>query len=183
MNLSSLNPVARILAVSVLLAFQPCLAADESRPIVDVRFDAAYRQIESSDGDDWAPTWSRDDVLYTGNDDGTNFGGIPTNAIAFGTLVGNDPYKQKGISVMYSRGFYPRGPETKVKTFNTGRLDWYTPIVGRRFQRATGFLYATGLTAKSEGDLDPTLYVLNYIPITLSTWPLDHQDPDFVGGR
>lgn len=118
MNLSSLSPVVRILAVSVLLTFQPCLAADESKPIVDVRFDAAYRQIESSDRDEWAPTWGRDDVLYTGNDDGTNFGGIPTNVIAFGELIGNDPYNK-----------------------------------------------------------------LNYIPITLSTRPLDHRTLISSGGR
>src|ERR1700689_4864902 len=37
-------------------------AGAESKAMVDVRFDAPYRQIDSSMGDEWAPTWGRDDV-------------------------------------------------------------------------------------------------------------------------
>lgn len=119
MSLALLNQVARILAVIILVDLRPCIAADESKPIVDVRFDAPYQQIESSDGDEWAPTWGRDDILYTGNDDGSSFNGIstngtPTNAMAFGKLVGNDPYELKGISLNAMRDFSesPRpGPE------------------------------------------------------------------------
>src|ERR1700728_905269 len=76
-----------------------CEAAEASKPIVDVRFDAPYHQIDNSRGDEWAPTWGRDDVLYTGADDGTSFGGIPINLITFGKLVGNDPYDLKGVTV------------------------------------------------------------------------------------
>lgn len=81
------------------IAFQPCQAKDESKPIVDVRFDAPYQQIASSMGDEWAPTWGRDDVLYTGDDDGTSFGGIEGNSIAFGRLEGADPYSLIGITI------------------------------------------------------------------------------------
>jgi len=52
------------------------LAREDSMPIVDIRFDRSYRQIASSVGDEWPPIWGRDDVLSTGNDDGTSFGGI-----------------------------------------------------------------------------------------------------------
>jgi len=82
-----------------LVALQPCRASEDSKSIVDVRFDAPYRQIEISLGDEWAPTWGRDDVLYTGNDDGTSFGGVENNAIAFGKLEGSNPYSLKGTTI------------------------------------------------------------------------------------
>ncbi len=72
---------------------------DSSKPIVDVRFDEPYQQIESSVGDEWAPTWGRDDVLYTGNDDGSSFGGIKENNFAFGKLEGGAPNHLQGISI------------------------------------------------------------------------------------
>ena len=91
---------ARILALSLSFAiFQPCQARGQSKPIVDIRFDAPFRQVEPSQGDEWAPTWGRDDVLYTGNDDGNSFGGIPGNAIAFGKLEGSDPNNLKGTTI------------------------------------------------------------------------------------
>src|SRR5689334_21504173 len=80
-------------------AFRLCQAAEGSKPIIDVRFDAPYRQIGSSLGDEWAPSWGRGDALYTGNDDGSSFGGVPVNALAFGRLEGADPDHLKGITV------------------------------------------------------------------------------------
>jgi hypothetical protein len=83
----------------------------------------------------------------------------------------------------------PWGPWTKFKTFNTGRLGWYAPVIGQRFQKTvdsntvTAFLYTTGFTSRPEGGLDSTLYKLDYMPITLSTAPLLHDDSAFVGGR
>jgi hypothetical protein len=80
------------------------------------------------------------------------------------------------------------GPWSKVKSFDTGRLGWYCPIIGQRFQTTvdTGstqaFLYVTGLRTTAEGGLELDLYKLNYIPLTLSTAPLIHGDPKFVGG-
>ena len=98
--------VASGLAVGLsVLGAQVGCAQDKSSPIVDVRFDGSYRQIESSMGDEWAPTWGRDDVLYTGNDDGTSFGGIESNNIAFGKLVGTDADHLKGVSVNGMEGF------------------------------------------------------------------------------
>jgi hypothetical protein len=82
----------------------------------------------------------------------------------------------------------PWGPWSKVKTFETGRLGWYTPIIGQRFQTVVNgstvkaFIYSTGFYTKPEGGLDFTLYKMNTIPITLSTEPLPHSDPAFVGG-
>ncbi|MGH9345572.1 MAG: hypothetical protein ACRD19_17630 [Terriglobia bacterium] len=96
----------RTLALSLLLAtFQPCQGRAQSKPISDIRFDAPYQQIEPSHGDEWAPTWGRGDVLYTGNDDGTSFGGIPANAIAFGKLEGNGPNNLKGTSINGMQNF------------------------------------------------------------------------------
>lgn len=82
---------------------------EKSLPIVDVRFDGPYRQVESSIGDEWAPSWGRDDVLYTSNDDGTSFGGIVTNALAFGKLKGSDPQALKGSTVSSMRDFREPG--------------------------------------------------------------------------
>ena len=64
-----------------------------------MRFDSSFRQVESSQGDEWAPTWGRDDILYTGNDDGASFGGMAMNAIAFGKLEGDDPLALRGSTV------------------------------------------------------------------------------------
>jgi hypothetical protein len=83
----------------------------------------------------------------------------------------------------------PWGPWHRIKVLDTGRLGWYTPIIGQRFQTEIGsgavkaFFYATGFTSKPEGGLDLALYKLNYLPITLSTAPLEHKDPTFVGAR
>jgi hypothetical protein len=83
-----------------LTALQPCQGADQSKPIIDIRFEAAYRQIESSLGDEWAPTWGRNDVLYSANDDGASFGGIPpSDGIQFGSLSGNDPDHLVGTTI------------------------------------------------------------------------------------
>ena len=88
-----------------LAAFLPGQALAQSQPIVDVRFDAPYQQFGYSQGDEWAPTWGRGDVLYTGNDDGNNFGGISSNAIAFGKLEGSAPDHLKGITISGMRDF------------------------------------------------------------------------------
>lgn len=73
--------------------------SQESKPIVDIRFDADHLQIASSVGDEWAPTWGKDGNLYTGNDDGKSFGGIGNKNIAFGKLVGDNAYHLKGITI------------------------------------------------------------------------------------
>ena len=83
----------------------------------------------------------------------------------------------------------PWGPWTKVKSFDTGLMGWYAPIIGQRFQAVvnsntvTAYLYATGLTSSPEGGISSGRYKLNYMPITLSTLPLHAKDPAFVGGR
>jgi hypothetical protein len=82
-----------------LAASQACFGGSSSRPIVDVRFDAPYRQIEYSLCDSWTPTWGKDDVLYTGCDDGNNFGGIPDNPASFGKLEGSNPYQMRGTTI------------------------------------------------------------------------------------
>jgi hypothetical protein len=98
-------------------------------PIVDVRFDATYRQILPSMGDEWAPTWGPDDVLYTANDDGNSFGGVPYNAIAFGKLEGDDPYALSGMTVNGMQDYYeiaPPGPEgaawNAVESYRLGEV-------------------------------------------------------------
>jgi hypothetical protein len=88
-----------VAAVLPLVGYQSSPGDGGSRPIVDVRFDAPYQQIESSTGDEWAPTWAHDDALYTGNDDGTSFGGVESNDMAFGKLVGTDSASLKGATV------------------------------------------------------------------------------------
>ena len=88
--------VAVLLTLKVAQAYSGEIA---SQPIIDVRIDGPYQQIKSSMGDEWAPTWGRDDVLYTGNNDGSSFGGVPSNTIAFGRLEGDDPSQLQGITV------------------------------------------------------------------------------------
>ena len=118
---------ARTLALSLLFAiFHPCVGRGQSKPIIDIRFDAPYRQIESSIGDERAPTWGRGHVLYTGNDDGTSFGGIPSIAIAFGRLEGSDPNHLKGTSINAMQDFKEPeqfGPESaQWKTMDSFKI-------------------------------------------------------------
>jgi hypothetical protein len=107
-----------------------CRAQENFKPIVDVRFDGPYQQIAGSVGDEWAPTWGRDDVLYTGNNDGSSFGGIANNAIAFGRLEGSSPDGLKGISISSMedfRGPVAPGPAGALwKTTETIKLDGVT---------------------------------------------------------
>jgi hypothetical protein len=102
---------------------------DGDRPIVDVRIDAPYRQIANSAGDEWAPTWANDDALYTGNDDGTSFGGAPIHggrSVAFGKLTGDDPFKLVGTSIS-DMGAYgelkPAADNANWKTMNSYCVD------------------------------------------------------------
>lgn len=117
--------------VPTLLLIAFCRAQESRKPIVDIRFDGHYQQIAGSVGDEWAPTWGGDDVLYTGNDDGSSFGGISDNAIAFGKLEGNSPDELKGVSINSMedfRGPIAPGPASAVwKTLETIKLDghWY----------------------------------------------------------
>ncbi len=89
------------------------------RPIVDIRFDGPSRQIASSHGDEWAPTWANDDHLYTGNDDGSSFGNIKESSIAFGRLIGDEPSRLTGISVS-DMGAYGDG------TLAADKANWKT---------------------------------------------------------
>jgi hypothetical protein len=101
-------------------------SAAESRPIVDIRFNADYAQIGNSVGDEWAPTWADDDNLYTGNDDGSSFGGIAGRSVAFGKLIGNDPLRLVGqtVSDMGDYGKTAPSPDrANWKTMNSYCVD------------------------------------------------------------
>jgi hypothetical protein len=94
-----------ILGALFALAAQPKASAQGSKPIVDISFDAHYLQITNSNGDEWAPTWADDGNLYSGNDDGTSFGGIPGRSVAFGKITGDDPYHLMGKTVSDMAGY------------------------------------------------------------------------------
>jgi hypothetical protein len=95
-NFKNMKPIATILFVFIL---QSTMTAQKTNAIADIRFDSNYLQIANSVGDEWAPTWGKDGHLYSGNDDGSNFGGLKNNNLAFGKLEGNNPYQLKGISI------------------------------------------------------------------------------------
>jgi len=100
--------------------------AQGGKPIVDIRFNAAYAQIGNSAGDEWAPTWADDGNLYSGNDDGSSFGGIGDRSVAFGKLTGDDPSQLKGTTVsdMGAYGQEPAGPDkANWKTMNSYCVD------------------------------------------------------------
>ncbi len=95
-----MNAVTSILLVlSSLTAVALGRQTPGDRPIVDIRMDSPYQQFDSSQGDEWAPTWADDDHLYTGNDDGTSFGGIDGRSIAFGRLEGDDLFHLSGATI------------------------------------------------------------------------------------
>jgi Domain of unknown function (DUF4185) len=107
---------------SFMLGFHITTHARGSRPIVDIRFNANYSQITNSHGDEWAPTWADDGNLYTGNDDGSSFGGIGDRSVAFGKLTGEDPNALVGttISDMDGYGQEPQRPDGgNWKTMNS----------------------------------------------------------------
>ena len=89
----------------LLLLPAPLLFARPNKPIVDIRFDGTFRQITNSVGDEWAPTWAEDGNLYTGNDDGSSFGGIDGRSIAFGKVIGDDPAGFRGVSISDMAGY------------------------------------------------------------------------------
>jgi hypothetical protein len=96
--------------------------AGQNRPIVDIRFKADYGQVTNSHGDEWAPAWADDGNLYTGNDDGTSFGGIQERSLAFGKLSGNDPNALVGTTVSDMGGYgkdVPRPDGANWKTMNS----------------------------------------------------------------
>jgi hypothetical protein len=142
------NESAFLLAV---IAARACLADIASKPIVDVRIDGPYQQIASSMGDEWAPTWGRDDVLYTGNDDGSSFGGIPSNTIAFGRLEGSDPNHLEGRTVNGLLEFKEVNYGPEAAGWNT--LDSYS-IRGTSYQfsRCANEAHATCLLMSSDGN-------------------------------
>jgi len=114
-------------AASLLLLLTSfATAAGESQPIADIRFTADYSQIANSSGDEWAPTWADDDNLYTGNDDGSSFGGIAGRSIAFGKLMGNDPFHLVGHTISDMAGYgktTPSPDQANWKTMNSYCVD------------------------------------------------------------
>ena len=84
--------VIAVLVAAVFVVPLPGRAGESSRPITDVYIGNEYRQISRSVGDEWAPTWGRNDILYTANDDGSSFGDTKYNPVAFGKLTGSDAY-------------------------------------------------------------------------------------------
>jgi len=115
-----------LIGVALVFVAQAGLLAAGNKPIVDVRFNAPYSQITNSCGDEWAPTWAEDDNLYTGNDDGSSFGGIPGGPVAFGMLVGDDANHLRGITVS-DMGAYGKdvraSDQANWKTMNTYCVD------------------------------------------------------------
>jgi Domain of unknown function (DUF4185) len=116
----------RIFALLLVFAIQPGTLAEGQKPIVDIRFNASYSQIGNSVGDEWAPTWADDGNLYTGNDDGSSFGGIQSCTVAFGKLTGEDPDKLKGATVSDMAGYGKDGTgpdKANWKTMNSYCVD------------------------------------------------------------
>src|SRR5207237_2174197 len=89
-------------------------------------FDAPYSQIAGSVGDEWAPTWADDGDLYTGNDDGSSFGGIQGRSVAFGKLSGDDPFHLTGTTLSDMAGYGETGlaqDHANWKTMNSYCVD------------------------------------------------------------
>jgi hypothetical protein len=115
-----------MLATLFVLAAQTIAFAQGTKPIVDIRFDSHYLQISNSHGDEWAPTWADDGNLYSGNDDGTSFGGIAERSMAFGKLTGDDPYNLAGTTVSDMAGYgetSPKPDHANWKTMNSYCVD------------------------------------------------------------
>lgn len=113
-------------AILLVCGLGSAAVAGGGKPIVDVRFNADYSQIAASQGDEWAPTWGDDGNLYTGNDDGSSFGGIGSRSVAFGKLVGDEANQLKGVTVsdMGAYGQEPARPDgANWKTTNSYCVD------------------------------------------------------------
>ena len=123
MNLCKFLGVAGVVLV---FGLQFNLFARGSRPIVDIRFNANYSQITNSHGDEWAPTWADDGDLYTGNDDGSSFGGIGDRNVAFGKVTGDDPGALVGTTINEMDGYGQepqRSDGANWKTMNSYCVD------------------------------------------------------------
>ena len=116
----------RILAAVMMGSAQMWAVAAGKRPIVDIRFDEKYQQIANSAGDEWAPTWGADGNLYTGNDDGTSFGGIRSRSVAFGKVVGDRLADLHGVTISDMGGYGEEGlgpDHANWKTMNSYSVD------------------------------------------------------------
>jgi hypothetical protein len=125
-KINSRKAPMKALALLFVVAMQASTFAQGAKPIVDMRYDSHYSQIADSNGDEWAPTWADDDNLYSGNDDGNNFGGIPGGSVAFGKLVGDDPFHLVGTTVSDMGGYGATGPSpdhANWKTMNSYCVD------------------------------------------------------------
>jgi len=124
------------------------------KPIVDIRFNAPYAQIANSVGDEWAPTWADDGNLYTGNDDGSSFGGIGVRSVAFGKLVGDDPNNLNGATVsdLGEHGSEPARPDKgNWKTMNSYCVDGVLYMfVTRCLYPEQSAMRTTGMSSKLE---------------------------------
>ncbi len=112
--------------LALFLTSASLLCARPNKQIVDVRFDGPYRQITNSQGDEWAPTWADDGALYTGNDDGSSFGGFGGRCIAFGKVTGDDPATLRGQSITDMAGYgedKPSDDHANWKTMNSYCVD------------------------------------------------------------
>jgi hypothetical protein len=119
------TPMSAFALLSVVAAPMSAFARGD-KPIVDIRFDSHYLQISNSNGDEWAPTWADDGNLYSGNDDGSSFGGISGGSVAFGKIMGDDPYKLVGKTVSDMPGYGATGPQpdhANWKTMNSYCVD------------------------------------------------------------
>jgi len=111
---------------ALVLALAAATSSPGSEPIRDIRFNAPYAQVRPSEGDEWAPTWADDGLLYTGNDDGPNFGGMSARSVAFGKITGDEPAKLQGTSIsdMGDYGILAGGPDhANWKTMNSYCVD------------------------------------------------------------
>ena len=115
-----------ILALLLMIGVNMSILAQGKRAIVDISFNAHYSQITNSQGDEWAPTWADDGNLYTGNDDGSSFGGIGGRSMAFGKLTGDDPSALTGATVSDMGGYgqdAARPDHANWKTMNSYCVD------------------------------------------------------------
>jgi hypothetical protein len=92
--------IAAAISLSMFVVYLPSAAiAADSQPILSVTIGAGTI-YPTSTGDEWSPTWAEDGDLYTNNDDGSNFGGLVGHRnMAFGKLVGDDPFRSKGTTI------------------------------------------------------------------------------------
>jgi hypothetical protein len=77
---------------------------------------------------------------------------------------------------------HPWGPWTNIVQLTCEDPSWYVPVVAQKFQKSVSSSEVSAQLVVTGFSSTENLYACSFVPITLSTAPLEHPRPGYVGG-